>query len=510
MNLKKVLFIKNAVILTATSLILRFIGIFFKVWLAAAVGSEGIGLYQLIFSVYMLAATFATSGISTAVTRLVSDELVLGSRKGVITILRKSVMLTALIALISTAAVYFLATPIARYGVGDMRAVPALKTLSISLPFMGISSCIKGYFIARRKTLPSSISQIFEQLVRIGVVVTLVCSTAHKGIEHACTAVLVGDTVAEAASMLLTVLFYLSDKKYLNRLHGRDYPPYGVAGQIVRIAAPISGGRYLNTALRTVENMLVPAGLITFGMGNAAALSNFGMIKGMALPVLFFPSSLLGAVSTLLIPEICEARVKNQNGVVASVLRRCLKITALSGCLFGAFFLVCGENVGRLVYKDNAVGELITAIAPLTPLMYLDSVCDGILKGLDEQGFTFKNSFIDCLIRIALVWFIVPRHGMAGFIGVMYVSNIFTCAMNVGRLIAVTKVKIRFFRGGVLPFVLSGAACFGVSSALKLVPMSDLAYMVALLVLCTLVYIILLRLAGVTIKGELLSLFRFK
>jgi len=81
-KMKKTLFIKNAAILTVSSLILRFAGIVFKVWLASAVGAEGMGLYQLVLSVYVLASTFATSGICTAVTRLVADELAVGSREG--------------------------------------------------------------------------------------------------------------------------------------------------------------------------------------------------------------------------------------------------------------------------------------------------------------------------------------------------------------------------------------------------------------------------------------------
>ena len=81
--MKKTVFIKNAAILTISSLILRFAGILFRVWLAAKIGAEGIGLYQLVFSVYMLAATFATSGICTAVTRLVSEELATGNKKGI-------------------------------------------------------------------------------------------------------------------------------------------------------------------------------------------------------------------------------------------------------------------------------------------------------------------------------------------------------------------------------------------------------------------------------------------
>ena len=96
--MKKTVFIKNAAILTASSLILRFVGIIFKVWLAAKIGAEGIGLYQLVFSVYMFAATFATSGICTAVTRLVSEELVIGSKNGVRRIVLRCVQISLVIA----------------------------------------------------------------------------------------------------------------------------------------------------------------------------------------------------------------------------------------------------------------------------------------------------------------------------------------------------------------------------------------------------------------------------
>ena len=89
--MKKTIFIKNAIILTASALLLRFFGIIFKVWLAKKIGSEGMGLYQLVFSVYIFATTFAISGTSTAVTRLVAEELALGSKKGCLKILRKSI-----------------------------------------------------------------------------------------------------------------------------------------------------------------------------------------------------------------------------------------------------------------------------------------------------------------------------------------------------------------------------------------------------------------------------------
>ena len=123
--------------MTATALLLRTIGMFFRVYMSNKIGAEGMGLYQLIFSIYVLGSTFATSGICTAVTRLVTDELVTGTKKSVNAVLRKAIVLSVLIGVASALLIFFGADPISRYWLKDLRAVPALKVLCFSLPSMG-------------------------------------------------------------------------------------------------------------------------------------------------------------------------------------------------------------------------------------------------------------------------------------------------------------------------------------------------------------------------------------
>ena len=146
--LKKTVFIKNAVILTISSLILRFAGIIFKVYITRLIGSEGVGLYHLIFSFYMLASTFATSGISTAVTRLVTEEIALGTKKGTVHIFRRSVELTLIVAIISLSLVFFGAEFIAVKIIGDIRALPALKVLVFYSTPQGYTQCVDPNFRA--------------------------------------------------------------------------------------------------------------------------------------------------------------------------------------------------------------------------------------------------------------------------------------------------------------------------------------------------------------------------
>lgn len=507
--MKKTVFIKNAVILTASSLILRFAGIIFKVWLASLIGSEGIGLYQLIFSVYMLVSTFAASGISTAVTRLVAEEAAVGSKKGCIRILRRAVELTLIIAFITLFAVFFGAQFIAKHFLGDLRAVSALKILPFSLPFMGVSSCIRGYFIARRKAEPGAIAQITEQAVRILAVVWLVKKFLSKGLKIACAAVMFGDCISEAIGLLVLYLSYVADKKRFTAQNSDSKTSKGIVRKILHIATPITSGRYLNTALRTAENLLVPKNLAKFPATGATALSQFGMIKGMALPILFFPSAILGSVSTLLIPEMSEAAAKERFSVVKYTSQNIIKMTAVVGFIFSAVFFVGGQEIGNLVYGEKSVGFLIKALAPIVPLMYLDSISDGILKGLDQQGFTFKNAVFDSTIRIILILIILPKAGLLGFLGIMYFSNFLTCFLNVGRLLKVSGAKLKTAQDILLPLISAFCITLLADTFLRFIPFGgDLVYIILLCAVCLPLYLILLFLFGTVTKEDLKGLLK--
>ncbi len=490
--MRKTIFIKNAAILTVSSLILRFLGIIFKVWLATEVGSEGIGLYQLVFSVYTLAATFATSGISTAVTRLAADELALGTKGGTLKIMRRCVAITLAIAAATIALLLFGADFIANVLLGDSRAALSIKLLSLSLPFMGISSCLRGYFIARRKASPASSSQLLEQFIRIAVIMLLVKKFASRGLEYTCGAVLLGDTIAEGASCLYMYLRYRFDLKKLNSLSGRKRPPFSVTRAVSHIALPITAGRYLNSSLRTAENILVPKALAQCVFSSDNALSLFGMIKGMALPILFFPSTLLNALSTLLIPEMSEAVSRGRRLLVKNAAEQIIKITSLVAFIFSAIFLVAGRRIGVLIYKSEDVGFLLCALSPIVPLMYLDAVADGILKGLDQQLFTFRTSVTDSLIRIVLILTLLPRFGIYGFIGIMYFSNLLTCMLNVKRLSRVSGAKTQFIKNILLPLVGAVTLTLGTNALLNLFSPSDLVYIMLLCVVCIPLYLLYL------------------
>lgn len=441
-------YVRNAAILTATGLLLRAIGMFFRVYIAARIGAEGMGLYQLIYTVYTLAVTFATAGLSVAATRICA-QLFAGGCPGKARRAMKSVLsLGCGLGFLAGMLLYAAAPWAAQLWLRDARALLPLRILAPSLPFMAMSAVWRGYFMAVREVRPNSIAQLFEQAVRIGVVACALHAVDAQDITRSCAAVVLGNTISEISSWCLMLAFYRASSK---ELPGPSKAVDGLWNQLWQILAPICANQYLTSALRSVENVMVPACLALFTLSRETALSQYGALKGMAMPVLFFPFSFLGTLSTLLMPEITEAYVQGRKRALRYLVNRVLLLTLALSILASGLYTVFAYDVAQVLYQSNEIGFYIAVLGPLTPFMYLESMVDGILKGLNEQLATFRYSVVDSLLRILLIALLLPRFGMKGFLFVMLVSNLLTSLLNWMRLLHVTELKVQWMRWIVKP-----------------------------------------------------------
>ncbi len=467
MTVNKRTFAKNTAIMTVTSLLLRTLGIVFRIFISNRVGAEGMGLYQLVFSVYILGTTFAAAGLTTAVTCLVAESTACNRQRDVRRIMRLGGALSVIIGGASAALLYGGAPTIGGW-LGDARAISAIAISGAALPFIGISSCIKGYFTAVRRAAPPSIAQILEQLVRIGSVLWML-ARSDGSIEQSCCIIIIGDMISEAVSCGYLGVMYLIDRR--RTAVETAAPRRALLRPMLHIALPLTAGRYLSTALRTVENFLVPARLTLFTHSDAVSLSQFGALKGMALPLLFFPSALLMTISNLMVPELSDAMALHHRRQIAMLVERTLHITALSAILIGCVFTTFGKPLGQLLYDDDSVGLFLQILGPLTPVMYLDSVAAGMLKGLGEQVSTLWHSVADSAVRILLIWLILPHYGIIGFLFVMLVSNLLTATLSVSRVLSVSGARMRWGRWILRPSLLAIVAALihiAVSGALGL------------------------------------------
>lgn len=482
-------FFTNTMILTLTSQLLRVAGIFLTAYLTGMIGTEGVGLYQLILSVYFLAATLASSGIGSTVSRLIAESLGKSGGKSTSDVLRRAVVFSLLMGAAAGAAVYLLADFLGGSILGDARAVPAIRMLAAGMPFIGLTSCLQGYFIGVRKALHSSAQTIFEQLVRITLTMMVLKLFIPMGLASSCFAIILCCMISEALSCACGFVLYIIAVRRSSLGVVREA---GLTGKMLRVATPLALTGYLRAALKTAENVLIPSGLRTYGATEASALSQYAQL-GMAFMVLFFPSSVLGAAATLLMPEVSEARAAHHTAKVKRIFSKAFQLTVLFSLLLSALLLALGDELGALIYRNAEAGRLIAMLAPLVPLMYLDFVVDSIMMGLGQQMRTLRINTLDYAMRIALVLLLIPRFGFIAYVGIMYVSTLFNATLSIRRLLIVSGARIDFITWVFKP-LLATAISAGIGALLQklLLPGADALSVILLAFLMGTVYIALL------------------
>ena len=378
-------YLKNAALLTGSDVVLRLAGMGLRIWLANELGGEGMGLYQLVLAVYSLFITLATAGVSVAATRLMAEELsgpdtARGAARGM---LRRLLAAGLLLGLFAAALQLATADLAARWWLGDVRAAGALRVSALGMPWMAVSAVLRGFFIARRHVAPNVFSQLTEQTVRIALVALALTRTEGLAVGVRCMLVLGATAVSEAVSALCMLAFYRRDAR--SAFAGQKaVRPADPARRLWEILWPVEGGRVLASALHTAENMLVPACLAVYlanAGGRSAALEQYGVLKGMALPLLTFPFGLLGSLSVLLMPEITQAHILGQTKRLNALLDRMLRLTGYFSALAGTLFWVWGRPLAQLLYRSAEAGFYLETLAPAMPLMYLESMVDGAMKG---------------------------------------------------------------------------------------------------------------------------------
>lgn len=454
-------YLKNAALLTGADVVLRLAGMGLRIWLANALGGEGMGLYQLVLAVYSLFVTLATSGVSVAATRLMAEELS-RSRAEARGMLLRLLGAALLLGSAAWAGQFGLAELAAAWWLGDVRAAGALRAAAFGLPWMAVSAVLRGFFIARRQVGPNVVSQLVEQTVRISAIWFALGRGRALDVGGKCTAVLAATALSETVSACLMLLFYRREAVSAFGA-GPARRPMDPAKRLWEILWPVEGGRCLASALHTAENMLVPACLTVYLLdagGRSAAVAQYGNLKGMALPLLTFPFGLLGSLSVLLMPEITQAHIRGETGRLSALLDRMLRLTGYFSALAGAVFWVWGTAAARLFYGPDGAeaGFYLTVLGPAMPLMYLESMVDGAMKGVGEQKAVFRYSLWDAVLRIAGVMVLLPRFGMKGFLFVILLSSVYTCLANTARLLRVSGMRPALVRWLGAPLLAAGVS----------------------------------------------------
>ena len=433
----------NTLLLTATTFLMRSVGVLFQVYLSNKIGAAGIGLFQLIMSVSMLAAAFAISGIRFATTRLVSEELGLGKPGGVKRAVFRCLLYGLSFGSAAMLLLFFGAGFIGTVWVGDERSVLSLKILALSLPAFAMSNVLSGYFTAVSRVVKSAGVHVAEQAIRITVIVLALSRVDVTNVEGACAAVVIGGVVGEIGSFFLMFAVYRLDRRRYDVQSGKRS---GLTRRMFSIALPLAFSAYARTALVTLENLLIPRGLRKSGATSEQALADFGMIEGMVVPIITFPAALFYALSELLVPELTDAQVTGNKARITSITSRTLYLCLLFSVGVMAIMFYFSGELGMAIYDSESVGEYLRLLSVLIPLIYLDTVTDGMLRGLGEHLYTMRINIFDSLISVLLIYVLLPRYAVMGYVVIIYFTEVFNFAFSLYRLVKKTKLRLPLLR----------------------------------------------------------------
>ena len=496
---KAKLFVINGITAAGVALLLRFTQMAFNVYLSGALGAVGMGAVSLVGSVYAPALTLALSGIQLTCTRLCAEALEQRNGKRAKKSLYGCLLYSIFFGLLSAALLYLSAPLIAEKILHAPEAEGLLKILAPSLPAAALSSCLVGYFTAVRRVSRTALSALLCQGVKIGLTVYLITLFGAEG--RGVFALFAATCLSEIAGTALLLLMLLVEGKKDLANTGRD--ANDVNRRILSIAAPLAVAAWIRSFLVSAEHVLIPKGLMKYGAGSTQALATYGRMHGMALPVIFFPTAILTAFTSLLIPEISRFHAENKKKEIGATASRMLRMTLLFSLAFGMLMLFFGKELGIALYDCSETGKLVALFAPLVPVMYLDTATDAILKGLDEQVYCMKINILDAALSLLMVFFLVPRMGAAGYVLTVFLSECFNTLFSLWRLCKRTELSLPPLRCLILPLFSALLAAGGAKSVLTL--FGTLSVLPSLLLGCTLflaLYTLLLRLTGSFDKAD--------
>lgn len=447
----KKLFIFNTAIMSLTSVFLRMLMVRYNVYLADKLTAEGMGLFSLIMTIYSFAVTVATSGISLATTRIVSEEASLNNDKGIKIAVFRCVLLALLLSCFSFGVIYCFDDFISEHIFQQRLSRDFVKLLALCFPSISVSSVFNGYFTAVRRVGKNSFVQILEEIVKITITVLLIEYFEPATIEACCTYIIFGNIAGEYISMVLAMFIYIrSAYGFKNEKSSNN-----ITKRILKITIPVALSSYLKSALSSIKQILIPRTTEKAGYSSKEALSSYGEIGGMAVPVIMFPTSISSSLSVLVIPEIARCyttkqfeRIKN---IIAKTYSAIIEFSICSALVFTLF----GYKLGIMLYNNANVGIYITLMAPLVIIMYADTLTDSILKGIDCQNSVVIINIIDAVICIFLISVIIPLTGAAGYILILYISETINIILSLSAL--VKKIKFRINLCNIITSLLSAA-----------------------------------------------------
>ncbi len=456
-------FVHSAFVLMTAATINRIMGFVYQAIIFRLVGPEGIGLFNLVYPVYILFIVVATAGIPLGVSKLVSEEEARGNRRGSYQILWFSVFLLTISGSVFFLLSYLSSSFLLKYVFVNKMVQPVFLCLLPGIFVVSLSSAFRGFFQGLMNMGPPAFGQVIEQVVRIFIGISLITLLLPRGIEWAASGLAAANVLGETAGLFVMLLIYFRKRPYYGKF---SLPCLEKAREILQrlfcMCAPITLGRIAATVMLSVDSVLIPLILKKAGYTTSEATVFYGQFTSVALTLLYVPSVFTVSLATSLVPAISEAVAQVRSGVIRSRTSEAVRVTLLAGIPFTAGFLILSSQITGAVYGSPQSGGLLFILALGGIPAYLQQTATGILQGLGKPAVPLKNMIIGSIIKVPVLYALTsnPDLGISGS-AYAYTVFFFTAAgLNLLSLYRLTGFRLRFVNNVCKPFAAGSAGAF--------------------------------------------------
>jgi len=409
-------FVYGATILLGANLLNRILGFAYQYLIMTHIGGEAYGLFTMVFPIYMLALVFTTAGIPLAIAKMVSEEVSLGRVLQAKAIFRLALRILGVSGAIVAIVLYFVSPYIAHRIFPDPRVINVFLICTPAIFIVSVSSVFRGYFQGLQNMVPTAISQICEQIVRVAFGYTAALRLLKSGVEWAAAGLALGMLAGEVVGLLVIVLQYQrANRNLISESQGPSYSSRLILSKLWHLASPVTVGRLLSTGLSALDAMLIPLRLQVAGYGAREAITLFGQLGGAAFTLLTFPSVFTFALATSLVPAISEAATQRQFHVVRARSAEAIRLTILIGipCLIILFYFSLPLTA---FFKSTEIAPILRVLALGGIFSYIQQTTTGILQGLGKVHLPVLHSIIAAILRIPILIYLtgLPQWGLRG------------------------------------------------------------------------------------------------
>lgn len=460
-------FLRGAAILAAASMFNRLIGVVYLVILPRLIQDEGMGLFQLVKPLHYLAAVVALAGMPVALSKLVAEKRAQGSVQGVRRVFRLGFAIMfatgSAVALILIRGSRFIAEVFAH----DPAVQPVLAILGPACFFLALSAALRGYFQGLQNMVPTAVSQVVDQIVRVGASVFLSLRLRPLGVERAVTAVAWGFVLGEFSGWLVLLSYYFSRPKLPSVKAAGQLPDPGQSGwqltrRLVSLAGPVVVSTVLWPIMQLADSILIPVRMQVAGYSAELIREGLGHF-GMALVLAQLPNIITVALATSLVPAIAEAWALRSKKLVIHRAEEALRVALIFGLPAFAFLYALARPLAEVLFGYAQVGSSLRILALGTVTLGLIQSTTGILQGLGLMGIPLRNLVAGVLAKFALNYVLVanPSLGILGAAWSTTVSWAVVALLNLAAVFRRVGLVVRLGEGVVKPCLATLAAVAG-------------------------------------------------